>query len=190
MATRVFVDANVLFSRCLRDWLFLLRNGSGGRMYTVGSSEDVIAETVARYRDAYPQLSGAHVAHLRTHLVEQLDEMVQEYEIREWMLATDEGDGHVRAAATDGQFRKLLTSDAGLLLDDQLRPPVPYEPIHPDEFFVLIDDSAPELVARVTQMQVRYFMERDGQADLPAQLNAARCPLFAERIRVHLERHM
>lgn len=159
-------------------------------MYTVGSSEDVIADTVTRYRDKYPQLSGGHILRLRTRLVDQLDEMVEDYEVREWMLATDEGDGHVRAAATDGQFHKLLTSDAGILSDGDLFPRVTYEPIGPDDFLVLIDDSAPELVGSVTQEQIAYFMERDGQVDLPAQLNDAACPAFAERVRGHLERRM
>lgn len=40
------VDANVLFSKTLRDWLFLLRHETQGQMYTVLATEDIIAETV------------------------------------------------------------------------------------------------------------------------------------------------
>lgn len=48
MVTRVLVDANVLFSRTQRDWLFLLKLKSEGRIFTVSSTVDIIAETVAR----------------------------------------------------------------------------------------------------------------------------------------------
>ena len=48
MTGLVLPDANVLFSRTLRDWLFLLAHR--GRLYTVHSTEDILAETMAKYR--------------------------------------------------------------------------------------------------------------------------------------------
>lgn len=186
MGVRVFVDADVLFSRTLRDWLFLLRNASGGGTFTLGSSEDVLAEVIARLRDSRPNLSGASISILRQRLIEQLDELVDDFAVAPWMLERDAGDAHVRAAATAGQFEMLLTCDGVLLGDPQHHGQAHYEPIDPDQFFVLFDDSSPSTVAAVTSDQVRYFMKRDGEVDLPEALRRAGCPVFAERVNGHL----
>lgn len=54
----MLVDANVLFSRTLRDWLFLLRNETEGGMFTVYATEDILAETLYRMRRKYPLAPG------------------------------------------------------------------------------------------------------------------------------------
>lgn len=41
MTQRVFVDANILFARTLRDWLFLLKLQSENSMFIVMATEDV-----------------------------------------------------------------------------------------------------------------------------------------------------
>lgn len=65
--------------------------------------------------------------------------------------------------------------------DDEL----PYEVFEPDAFFVLADDSAPHIIRSVTREQTMYWCAKRGQA-LPAQqLEAARCPEFAQRVRGH-----
>ena len=188
MGVRVFVDADVLFSRTLRDWLFLLRNACHGAAFTLGASEDVLAEVIARLRDSKPELSGANISTLRQRLVEQLDELVEDFTVHPWMLERDAGDAHVRAAATAGYFEMLLTCDGVLLHDTEHHDEAHYEPISPDQFFVLFDDSSPATVSAVTREQVRYFMKRDGEVDLPAALRRAACPDFAERVNRHLHR--
>ena len=70
MTGTVLPDANVLFSRTLRDWLFLL--SSGGELYTVHSTPDILAETLSRYRDRFPHVTGEEVDRLATHLSQQL----------------------------------------------------------------------------------------------------------------------
>lgn len=190
MTTRVFVDANILFSRTVRDWVFLLRNAAEGRMYTVGGSEDVLAETVAKYRDKIPELPGGVITQLRQHLSRNLDELVEDFTVRNWMLVQDAGDAHVRAAAADGQFDMLLTFDNGLLADSALEKPPSYEPIHPDDFLVLVHDSSKELVDDVLTQQLDYFMKHDGEADLPRKLERAGCPKFAARVRKALQERM
>lgn len=186
MGERVFVDADILFSRTLRDWLFLLRNAHGGGAFTVGSSEDVIAELLARYRDKYPKTDGAAIASLRQAVLDNLDELVEDYAVADWMLEGDPGDGHVRAAAVQSGFTMLLTCDKVLLSDDDRFDHICYEPIHPDDFLVLLDDSSPARVRAVTEQQFKYFMGRNGQADLPAALRRAGCPSFAARITAHM----
>ena len=183
MPTRVFVDANVLFARVVRDWMFLLRNVSGGGMFTLGSSEDVLAETVARFRDSRPMATGGQITRLRLTLEESLDELQQDFSVEEWMLERDPGDGHVRGACVAGQYDMLLTFDTTLLADRDHTLGVPYEPIHPDDFFILVDESGPEYVRTVVGLQLDYLATRTPQADLAARLDTAGCPLFAQRVR-------
>ena len=47
---------------------------------------------------------------------------------------------------------------------------LPYEVHTPDTFFVLVDDSAPEKVRTVTRKQSEHWLEKTGEADLPARL--------------------
>ncbi|MFV0634758.1 hypothetical protein [Demequina sp.] len=156
----------------------------------MGASEDVLAETIARYRDTHPQQSGGHIARLRQHLETQLDEVIDDYPVEQWMLVQDPGDAHVRAATTAGQFDKLLTGDHGLLQDRDREPPVPYEPISPDDFFMVVYDSSQELVDEVLVSQVSYFLKRDGEADVPRHAKAAGCPRFAKVLGELMRRRM
>lgn len=50
MTGLVLPDANVLFNRTLRDWLFLLAHR--GRLYTIHSTEDLLAEPRANIATA------------------------------------------------------------------------------------------------------------------------------------------
>lgn len=95
MRERVFVDANVLFTRTLRDWIFLLRFHSHGQMSTLGSTEDVLAETIARLRDERPDVPGAVISRLRAQIVTSLDEMIDYFMRRH---GNADLTGHLRAA--------------------------------------------------------------------------------------------
>jgi predicted nucleic acid-binding protein len=185
MGERIFVDANVLFSRTLRDWLFLLKLRSGGIMFTLGSTEDVLAETIAKLRDKRPDVSGKTITDLRAKLIDNLDELVDDFAVEPWMSEGDVGDAHVRAAAHSGGFDMLLTADGGLLAERETESPALYETINPDEFFVLIDDSNPGLVRRVVKEELEYFVNLNGDVDLPGRLRAAGCPEFATRVNLH-----
>ena len=71
----------------------------------------------------------------------------------------------------------LLTADSGFTrLSHETVEQLPYEVHTPDTFFVLVDDSAPEKVRTVTRKQLEYWLEKTGEADLPARLRAACCP--------------
>lgn len=182
MVQRVFVDADVLFSRTLRDWLFLLKLESQGGMFTLGTSSDVIAEVIARIRDKHPQVSGAAIETLRARLVSTIDELFNDFHVQPRMLTGDRGDGHVRAAATDGKFDFLLTRDRTLLADAESDLPPFYEPISPDSFLTLVCDSAPTRVAAVAKKQADYYQSRHQIPDLAGRLRAAGCPNFAARV--------
>lgn len=90
----------------------------------------------------------------------------------------------MHAAAIACAADVVLTSDGGFTATGD---GLPYEVYEPDDFFVLVDDSAPGLVRCVTARQARHHWQRAGSADLCAMLVAAGCPTFAERVRVRLQ---
>lgn len=79
----------------------------------------------------------------------------------------------------------ILTGDQDFFIADEDADSRPYEVFRPDDFFALVDDSAPALVELVTRERTTYWTERGGRTDLAARLSAARSPRFAERVRIH-----
>lgn len=107
---RVFVDANILYSRTVRDWLFALST-SEVQAFELFASEDVLAEVVYHFRRNNPSRSGGSVK----ALVDQMRElvvMVSRYDCeraRTDYLGADPNDLHLHAAAKDGNCSILLT---------------------------------------------------------------------------------
>ncbi|WP_293954136.1 hypothetical protein [uncultured Corynebacterium sp.] len=78
MAQRVFVDANILFSKTLMDWLFLLRNANEG-MFQVHTTEDVIAEVISNFRKRTPRRQGCQTKRRSDLIRVSLDEIVPDF---------------------------------------------------------------------------------------------------------------
>lgn len=188
MPSRVFVDADVLYSRTQRDWLCLLYLASES-FFAVYWTEDILAETIARLRDAHPTWSGGTITRIRDRICETFEGgRVDDFQVDDSYAGADSDDRHVHAAAVECAAHILLTNDHGFLAGDVDPNTLPYEVHDPDSFFCLVDDGAPELVDQVTADQLTYWFERNGEADLPRALVDARCPQFAERVRARLQR--
>lgn len=183
---RVFVDANVLASRVQRDWLFLIAGEV--RMFDTYISEDVIAETIRTHRRRHPDADGGVMTRLRAGLVRAADHMVDDFPGALTFAGGDRHDQHVHAAAAACGAHKLLTCDTGFLgMDDALMDQLPYEPWHPDDFFMLVNDSSPHAVRAVVQEQMRYWLRQGtGAPRLAERLQSAQCPAFASAVRGHL----
>lgn len=182
MPHRVFVDSNVLVSRAIRDWLFLLRHETDG-MFQTHSTVDVIAESVRAVRRMKPRLDGAITHELQRRLIENLDEIQATFDGTLPFAGRDRDDFHVHAAAVASHADILLTSNGRDFGDPAT---LPYDIWTPDEFFVLVDDSAPAHVARVTADQHRYWSAKPSQRNLADALVAADCPRFAARVARHV----
>lgn len=102
MVTRVLPDANVLYSRTLRDWLFLLKLESGANMFTVATTVDILSETIARPRDANPKVDGKVMADIHDRILASVDERIDSFAIDDTWGGADEGDADVHAAAKEG----------------------------------------------------------------------------------------
>ena len=156
-------------------------------MFQLYTSEDVLAETVSKLRDNHPRWDGAQTSRVRANIVDVFDGVIQDFDGSVSYLGTDPNDFHVHAATLAAEADILLTCDHGLLHQpnaDELS----YEAFHPDDFFVLVNDSAPLNVRSATLEQIRFLQQRfgDRKTKLVDSLLGANCPQFAEAARLHL----
>ncbi|GAA2517816.1 PIN domain-containing protein [Rarobacter incanus] len=177
--TKVLPDANTLFSRTLRDWIFLVRLEASSSMYTLHSTEDILTEFIHAYRKAYPAASGETIRGQRARIVTTIDSMIEQYSVDGSYTGNDVHDQHVHAAACAGNVDIVISSDIDLLStnDDQDA----YEVQHPDTFLCLVADSSPRLVKNVAIKQLMYWETHGGERMVPS-LQSAGCPKFAEKV--------
>jgi predicted nucleic acid-binding protein len=186
MPSRVFVDSNVLASRTLRDWLFLLRNAVPG-MFELYSSLDVLAETVRVVRRRSPEAGGDLTANLTDLLQDNLNHVLTRYPPAIGFPGGDRDDQHVHAAAISCDAVYLLTDNPADFGEPDV---LPYELYTADEFLCLVDDGASNHVLGVTRAQNQYWQNRRAAGQqikpLDAALLDAGCPDFARRVQGHL----
>lgn len=159
----VFVDANVLYSRCLRDWLILVALDSHNTAYALRWSEAVLAEAFYHLRRNNPCAPERQVESWR----ERLDAYFPEAKVTHWdpksvPCPADPDDHHVLAAAYAGEVDILITSDGDIgdfqRCLDQAGAGISV--LHVDEFLCLIADRYPELVRRRYLSQIMYWQRR------------------------------
>lgn len=183
MAQRVFIDSNVLYSRTLRDWLFMLRLETQGGMFQIHTTWDVITEVGARLRDNHPKAPGTLVAKVVKKCQEHFDEILEDYPGGPVPGIADEGDWMVHHAAEACRADVLLTQDQGFESDESC-----YEAYTCDDFFVELHKSAPAAVKLVAEKQMNFWAAKNGKG-VPDALRDAGCPEFAEVVLAHI-RHM
>lgn len=186
---RVFVDANIWYSRTLRDWFGMLYTTPDSPPFVVHWTEDVLAELIFHLRKEHPDWSGARITTIRDRMAGTFEAgRVDDFTVDKSYVGKDAHDAHVHAAAVACGADVLVTCDLdGFVWNENTSP---YEVMHPDDFLLLVDDSNPELVAEVVGRMCAYWLDRSGEADLPSRLRRADCPKFADRVRKHLHRRM
>jgi predicted nucleic acid-binding protein len=192
MTALVLPDSNILFSRTLRDWTFLLSRNTRQVIYTVHTTPDIIAETIAKIRDKNPLIGGQNIALIESRIRNSVSSVFSDYVPAQRDIVydsmRDSGDYHVHAAASQGEISYLVTQDRGFLgLPEDVQTSLSYEIHSADSFFCLVDDSAPPHVEMIALEQLHYWRtkaETDDRfdADLPGALTRAGCPNFADRI--------
>lgn len=164
MPLTVFVDANVLFSRCLRDWLVLLTQDSQYTAYELRWSEAVLAETFYHLRRKHPEAPERQVERWR----EMLDESCPAAKITGWdprsvPRPADPDDHHVLAAAYAGGVDVLITCDGDITnfqqCLDQVGAGISVQ--HVDDFLCMIAERHPDLVRRRYLKQIMYWQHRE-----------------------------
>ncbi len=183
MKQRIFVDANILVSKTLRDWLFLLRDACPG-MFQTHTSEDVLIEVAKAWRERRPTLSGQKLQDFLGRLRDVLDEVITDFDEDVSFTGRDPKDYHVYAAAVKTRADMLLTNNRPSDFADDS---APLEIITADELFLLIASSSPEALHQVIVEQARYWADRNGKP-LDQALRDAHCPRFAVKVHEALRR--
>lgn len=186
IATSVFVDANVHFSRTRRDWIGLLSTTPDDPLFHVYWTEDIVAEVIRNLRKKYPEWSGGQITDIRR----TFDASYEGYRVDDFVIdgtyrGTDPKDAHVHAAATACSADYLVTENIkDFVWDDQS---TCYEVLTTDAFLCLVAEANNTLIRDVTLKQLLYWYRRDGKADLPEMLRRDDCPEFAKIVRQHLQ---
>ncbi|MGW4477554.1 PIN domain-containing protein [Rhodococcus triatomae] len=185
--TRVLVDANILLSRTLRDWLALLYLHSAAGVFEVLWTDDIMAEVRYHLRKRFPLHDDEQIGGVCRRIEATFATgHVTGYAVGADASYVDVDDAHVHCAAIHAGADILLTNNVADFRDlDSL----PYEIYTADEFFELVDDSAPRVVRTVAGEQLTYYVQRakGTPVSLPDSLKRADAPRFAERVRRHLQ---
>ncbi len=191
---RVFLDANILFSKTLRDWFFMLRMETGGNMFTLITSEDALVEAQYSFRKRNPEVSGRAVTSIRKKTAEFCDDVIEDYPGKASGPFLDRYDLHIHSAALASGCHMLITQDKGFLdLPEEQKDELAYEILSPDEFLILLDDSASQFVSSVAKKQSTYWVKNrsenktPGGVRLETALRKSGCPSFATRVRHHMK---
>mgnify|MGYP002719926294 FL=1 len=185
MTQRVLVDANVLASRILTDWLFHLRKCNRG-MFSILWTRDIQAEAIRAMRKKHPGWSGSAIERRFEMMEALIDDSVVAPDGDYGFSGADPGDFHVHAAAVEGNVHYVLTDNRP---EDFTSHPdeEPYEIVNSDDFFNLVADSnQPGFVAAVAG-QFEYYSRPGVVKDpLHVALQRAGCPNFAKRVKLAL----
>lgn len=182
----VFVDANVLYSKTLRDWLGLLYTDDVVASFQVFWSEDVMAEAIYHLRKQHPDWDGGKLSRIRDLIAGTFEVgRVTDFTVDDTYSGGDEGDAHVHSAAVACGADYLLTCNVRDFAGDDPHQ-LPYEVITPDDFFVVVGTSQPELVNSCISRQIQHYQEHAGGIDLDGALGRAGCPRFAELVLAQL----
>lgn len=186
MLHKVVADANVWYPRTLRDWLLGIEVNGGP--YQTCWTEDILAETLYHLRRNHPYWRGAQIADIRSKIVGFASGgQIVDYPTDAPSPWADPNDRHVHAAAVACSAQYLVTNDRGFQDPTVDTDQLPYEIYRPDEFFVLVDDAAPNVVRATTRWQIDYYVRSRGEVDLCAALRDSGCAHFAERVLKHLQ---
>mgnify|MGYP002735341523 CR=1 FL=1 len=152
---RVFVDSNVLGSKTLYDWLFLLRK-ERPEMFHLVTTDDVLDEAHRVWRRRHPETGGAMRARREELFRTNFNEITSDWK-GQTAPVVDVDDSHVHNAASDLKADILLTDNVKDLGDPD---GLPYDLYTPDEFFCLIYENEPNAVREVVAKQVDYWHRR------------------------------
>ncbi|AUH70061.1 MULTISPECIES: PIN domain-containing protein [Gordonia] len=182
-------DANVLYSRTLRDWICLLAARSGPPLFHLRWTEDVLAELVYHLRKNHPHYSDHQVGGVRQRIIKvAVHGRIEGYEVDSAFEYTDEYDAHLHAAAEHGRIQYVVTNDRGFhrfaeANDERLG----YEVYTPDDFLMLVHRDAIATVREALLDQITYHCRLGRPFNLADRLEAAQAPTFAAAIRAMMQ---
>jgi predicted nucleic acid-binding protein len=179
----VFLDANVLYSRTLCDWVFMLRLEAPG-MFRLYTSADVLDEVAYHFRKKRPMADGSVIEAKRQHLRKFVDDVITDFPGDTPFAGEDQHDAHVHAAAIEAGVDYLVSDDRGFEVLD--KDSAPYEAHTADTFLCLVAENSPFTVQEVMMRQLAFWSERPGSKSMTDALRDAGCHVFADRVELAL----
>ena len=177
---KVFVDANILFSKTLMDWLFFLHEENSG-MFQLITTQDVFSEVLYNMRKNNPRAPGIRASRRLELMKKCMDSIVSDFPGGLDFSGADKHDYHAHAAATSQEADFILTQDQPAHFTSDPDNEI-YEIITPDDFFILVSDSNPSCLLPIVQKQLEYWQGHPNQQQLDDALIHARCPAFSGRV--------
>ncbi|WP_170297034.1 PIN domain-containing protein [Agromyces salentinus] len=153
----VFVDANVLYSKTLRDWTLMLAQECN--RFAVVSSQDCVIEALANLREQIPAADGGVIRQIGKSIEGALHDIIDDWPGGEIEGMPDEKDWHVVHAATHAQVKILVTDNMKDFAP--VAESLPFDLYTPDELFTLVAENDPQAVAAVTRRQVEYWTQME-----------------------------
>ena len=181
----VLPDANIFYSRTLRDWICLLANRSGAPLFHLRWTEDVLAELVYHLRKNHPMYSDQQIGGVRDRILNVVPHgRISGYRIDPDLAYTDEYDAHLHAAAEHGSVQYVITNDKDFhAFADKCDEHLGYEVYTADDFLMLVYQDAIATVRETLLEQIAYHRQRGAPFNLVARLDSAQAPNFAAAIR-------
>lgn len=152
----VFVDANILHSKTLRDWTLLLGLHCG--RFGVVSSEDCVIEALASIRDKNRHLDGGAIHTIGEQIKGSLHDLITDWPGGAVEGMPDTKDWHVVNAATHAGVQILMTTNTKDF--SPIAGSLAFDLYTPDELFTLVADNDPPAVEEVTRRQRSYWEEK------------------------------
>lgn len=181
---RVFADADVMYGPVLRGWMF---NLSLAGAFDLLTTEDVISEAVANWRDDHPTAEGGVIARM-SELMRTLCAVVRDYDCTIAFPGDDEGDIHVHAACVASETEYLVTKDRGFHdLDEAVKDSLKYEIYDIDDFLVLVHNQNPPRIRELTLKEIQRREKKYGDSQTVEKLAAAGAPQFAKLVSEHAQ---
>lgn len=156
MKVRVFLDANVIASKTLRDWLFKLSLLNPG-VLSLCSSDIVLEEALRTFAKRNPAVNPEIVDGLLERIRAMFDHVVAGEGSEEPVGGISKKDVPVHHAALRAEATHLTTSN---LRDFQPHKPIPYLLCSPDELLVTLSFLDPNGVKEVAESEATYWAGR------------------------------
>jgi len=149
----VFVDANILYSKTLRDWTLMLSEHCN--RFAVVTSLDCIIEALANIRENNPSADGGVIRQIGTSIENTLHDVIRDWPGSEVPGMPDEKDWHVVNAAVYAGAKILVTENMKDF--EPIADTLPFDLYSADELFMLVAHNDPSAVEGVAMRQLDYW---------------------------------
>ena len=182
---RVLLDANILMSKTLRDWILKSAFYSQGR-FQVLISQGILDEWGNHTRNNNPTLDDGVIEKWRRQIIESCggnDCILRGFPVPEVPNYPDPEDLHVHAAAIAGDVDALATNDKALIAygRSEAGENLGYDIMSADNILMqLVDFTTPDFWVQLYLSEVRYWLDHQGNVDLISQLRQSQAEKFAD----------